>query len=87
MRGTSADEVADRILNNTSYSGLQVCLPSEALSHICLSVVSQIMARVRNNFGAFYIRVKSPDFGGRFNCWFLCWSPYLILSLRFRFDE
>lgn len=26
MRGHSADEVAHRILNNTSYPGLQVCL-------------------------------------------------------------
>lgn len=25
MRGASADEVAERILNNTSYPGLQVC--------------------------------------------------------------
>lgn len=25
MRGASAEEVAERILNNTSYPGLQVC--------------------------------------------------------------
>ena len=36
MRGNSADAVADRIVNTTSYPGLQVCPPSAALFQ-CIS--------------------------------------------------